>query len=333
MSDKFHEKMNPKHINILILSMIWKSVLSYLDLNKSPISSCYANGSAHQCMPPFTNIVENIVPDVKTFCDKNRICNSNSQNRHFITDLNLTNNQTCWISEPMQANHVNITFSLGKRFEIYYISLTPCDFGLPNAVAFYKSNDFGLTWSPWHYFATNCQSMFNMKEETLVPLPFNELNTWRKAQKAKCFAMTLSKSDFESVIAFSTALGGTYDRIGDSQLIEWMTASDIRISLFHFEHFKRNHSNVFRFSRNFPKQILSLADISIGGRCKCNGHANACDKNPLNAKLECNCQHNSAGQDCEKCKPNYLDKPWARATVNSPAVCKSNTYFICLLMS
>ena len=36
----------------------------------------------------------------------------------------------------------------------------------------------------------------------------------------------------------------------------------------------------------------------------------------------CDCRHNTAGRDCERCKPFYLDRPWGRATSRDAHECK-----------
>jgi len=82
----------------------------------------------------------------------------------------------------------------------------------------------------------------------------------------------------------------------------------------------------------------SLADLAIGARCKCNGHASRCipdsgvparsvtDASPISSGTRryvevCDCRHNTAGPDCERCKPFHYDRPWARATANEPNEC------------
>ncbi|XP_026685983.1 netrin-B-like, partial [Diaphorina citri] len=65
----------------------------------------------------------------------------------------------------------------------------------------------------------------------------------------------------------------------------------------------------------------AVSDLSIGGRCKCNGHASRCIKSPQ-GELVCECRHNTAGKDCEKCKPFFSDRPWGRATVYDANECK-----------
>ncbi|CAI2735600.1 unnamed protein product [Schistosoma spindalis] len=176
-----------------------------------------------------------------------------------------------------------------------------------------------------------------------------------------------------------------------SALIDWMTMTDLRISLMRFPEYRDEvqydsnglflnpsllkPTNIFRVSGSpgiggfgtnpvlseagtldmsqhlyqsdmhyskTPKSKtpvhFSFSDLSIGGRCKCNGHANRCvrdrtvgtavttDNNgQLKSQwgpLRCDCQHNTEGTDCERCSPGYLDRPWARGTSESANECK-----------
>jgi len=66
----------------------------------------------------------------------------------------------------------------------------------------------------------------------------------------------------------------------------------------------------------------SVADFAVGGRCKCNGHASKCIPGGSQGNLECDCKHNTAGRDCDRCKPFYFDRPWARGTAKDANECK-----------
>lgn len=66
----------------------------------------------------------------------------------------------------------------------------------------------------------------------------------------------------------------------------------------------------------------SVADFAVGGRCKCNGHASKCIPEGPQGHLVCDCKHNTAGRDCDRCKPFYFDRPWARATAKDANECK-----------
>ncbi|XP_039598474.1 netrin-1-like [Polypterus senegalus] len=70
--------------------------------------------------------------------------------------------------------------------------------------------------------------------------------------------------------------------------------------------------------------ILALSDLQVGGRCKCNGHASRCIRDPQGQAI-CECRHNTAGVDCDMCKPFYYDRPWQRATPEQPHECVDET--------
>lgn len=65
----------------------------------------------------------------------------------------------------------------------------------------------------------------------------------------------------------------------------------------------------------FFQYFYSIKDISIGGRCVCNGHADVCDiVDPSDEyKLQCRCQHKTCGPQCEMCCPGYIQKKWRPA--------------------
>ncbi|XP_062373040.1 netrin-1-like [Sardina pilchardus] len=65
---------------------------------------------------------------------------------------------------------------------------------------------------------------------------------------------------------------------------------------------------------------VSLSDLQVGGRCKCNGHASRCRRDNQGQAV-CQCEHHTAGPDCDVCKPFYYDRPWHRATPTQPHPC------------
>jgi netrin receptor unc-5 len=71
------------------------------------------------------------------------------------------------------------------------------------------------------------------------------------------------------------------------------------------------------FSEN---NFYSVSDVAVGGRCKCNGHASKCSPDET-GQLACECKHNTAGRDCEKCKAFHFDRPWSRATARQANEC------------
>ena len=75
----------------------------------------------------------------------------------------------------------------------------------------------------------------------------------------------------------------------------------------------------------------SVSDFAVGGRCKCNGHASRCIPTGRDGQLTCDCKHNTAGRDCERCKPFFFDRPWGRATERDANECKGKFSFILFL--
>ena len=78
-----------------------------------------------------------------------------------------------------------------------------------------------------------------------------------------------------------------------------------------------------------PHQWIGVSDLAIGGRCKCNGHASDCTLDRTTGEMSCNCKHNTAGKECEKCKPFHFDRPWGRATsadANECVACQCNNH-------
>ncbi|CAH8665549.1 unnamed protein product [Heterobilharzia americana] len=406
-------------------------IISHVDLNKqhsveekdsntkvvyeATRSVCYAKGQAVECSPPFTNIAENAEIKATSTCGefgqseevcsytmghrKCEVCDTGGKfGTHLLTDRHQMNNETCWISGSVQpGDTVNLTLSLGKRFEVYYISLQPCG-QLPDSIALYKSSDFGVTWKPWQYFSTDCYRAFRLPTSN----EHNAQISLANIQEVLCVALKSQEShdslgQSSNVIAFSTTIGRPSTQPWSSALIDWMTMTDLRISLIQFPDYRdeiQHDSNglflnpsllkpakVFRvggsgtnggfgvnhilsetgtldmsqhpyqsdmhYSKTPKNKVpvhFAFSDLSIGGQCKCNGHANRCvrdrivettpsvtnnnDKNKNGhiksqwGPLRCDCQHNTEGTDCERCSPGYLDRPWGRGTSESANECK-----------
>lgn len=53
----------------------------------------------------------------------------------------------------------------------------------------------------------------------------------------------------------------------------------------------------------------------------CNGHADACDKKDQ-FKLVCDCQHNTCGDQCDRCCEPFVQKKWQKASENDVNACE-----------
>lgn len=361
-------------------------------------------------------------------CDSSTAATSHPAS--LLTDVNNPSKPTCWMSEPFNVNsqqerNVSLKLSLGKKFELTYVSLQFCGSGKPDSLAIYKSSDYGVTWQPFQFYSTNCQLIYGRASRSQRHiLPEREHEPLCSDPNADTNAQSNTR------IAFSTLEGrpSAYEFDQSPLLQDWVTATDIRVDFRRLldprqqilpdppRKKKRrtavsssvSTSSVLSSSSSLtgsgtitsdddrdnelltdnnnnpaslpewsneslslnaaasPQEALkqqnsyyfySLAELAIGGRCKCNGHASRCvkrgtsstsgtssavaytkkdsngfsigknNKNDADRELECECRHNTAGRDCEKCAPFYFDRPWARATASDAKECRRKYLF------
>jgi len=153
-------------------------------------------------------------------------------------------------------------------------------------------------------------------------------------------------------LAFSTLEGrpSAHEFETSPVLQDWVTATDIRIEFkpTWIEHLPDidGRRRARRRRRRPPRGSVhyALADVAVGGRCKCNGHASRCLADRHDAiwsaaeavgvaglrRQSCDCRHNTAGVDCERCKPFHYNRPWARATATDANECvgQCNIYVV-----
>ncbi|XP_008480622.1 laminin subunit alpha-like, partial [Diaphorina citri] len=110
-----------------------------------------------------------------------------------------------------------------------------------------------------------------------------------------------------------------------TRLQEWTRATNVRLRLLRT---KNLLGHLMSMADQDPtttrRYFYSIKDISIGGRCRCNGHADVCDildpEDPYHRI--CRCQHNTCGHNCEVCCPGYEQKAWRQSQSNKPFSCE-----------
>lgn len=173
-------------------------------------------------------------------------CDDSNPRRRFpasaLTDLNNPNNVTCWRSDTIPApagphappDNVTLTLSLGKKYELTYVSLQFCPMAAkPDSIAIYKSADFGKTWQPFQFYSSQCRKVYGRPNRGTI--------TKSNEQEARCsdshrFAGGLEGNSGATGgrIAFSTLEGRPSAQDFDTSAVlqDWVTATDIRV-IFH----------------------------------------------------------------------------------------------------
>ncbi|TNN59092.1 Netrin-1 [Liparis tanakae] len=311
--------------------------LSMFAAQSSPPDPCYdENGNPRRCIPDFVNSAFGKDVRVSSTCggpaarycvvaekeeERTRDCHTcdaadpkKSHPPAYLTDLNNPHNLTCWQSEnyAQYPQNVTLTLSLGKKFEVTYVSLQFCS-PRPESMAIYKSMDYGKSWVPFQYYSTQCKKMYNRQNKAAI--------TKQNEQEAIC---TDSHTDMHpltgGLIAFSTLDGrpSAHDFDNSPVLQDWVTATDIKVIFSRLHTFGDENEDDSELARD--SYFYAVSDLQVGGRCKCNGHASKCVKD-REGNLVCECKHNTAGPECDRCKPFHYDRPWQRATAREANEC------------
>jgi len=321
-------------------------------IRPAPVDPCYdESGTPKRCSPDFVNAAFGKIIEASSTCgdtptryclttpDKTGsktatrscyICDATSAKRRhpstYLTDLNNPNNLTCWVSEPLggdeaaQTPNVSIHLSLDKKFEITYVSLQFCS-ARPDSMGIYKSMDYGRTWIPFQFYSSQCRRIYDRATRGVV--------TKANEQEALC-TDAYSNIDPQSGarVAFSTLEGrpSSPDFDNSPVLQDWQTATDVKVVFNRLNPAPATSKDDSSSVTTTPSgdedrsHFYSLSDFAVGGRCKCNGHASKC-MTDSSGKSICECRHNTAGADCERCRPFHYDRPWARATISDANEC------------
>ncbi|XP_053412515.1 laminin subunit gamma-3 isoform X2 [Nycticebus coucang] len=303
------------------------------------MGACYDGaGRPQRCLPEFENAAfgrlaeashtcgsppEDFCPHVRaagagTQCQR---CDAADPERHhsasYLTDFHSQDESTWWQSPSMAfgvqyPTSVNITLRLGKAYEISYVRLK-FHTSRPESFAIYKRSREGSPWEPYQFYSASCWKTYGRPEGQHL----------RPGEDERVAFCTSEFSDISPLsggnVAFSTLEGrpSAYNFEESPGLQEWVTSTELLISLDRLNTFG---DDIFKDPKVLQSYYYAVSDFSVGGRCKCNGHANECGPDGA-GRLACRCQHHTTGLDCERCLPFFQDRPWARGTAEAAHEC------------
>ncbi|XP_028353183.1 laminin subunit gamma-3 [Physeter macrocephalus] len=303
------------------------------------MGACYDGaGRPQRCLPVFENAAFGRLAEASHTCGRPpedfcphvgaqgagaqcQRCDAADPERHhnasYLTDFHSQDDSTWWQSPSVAfgvqyPTSVNITLNLGKAYEITYVRLK-FHTSRPESFAIYKRSRAGGPWEPYQYYSASCQTTYGKPEGQYL----------RPGEDERVALCTSEFSDISPLsggnVAFSTLEGrpSAYNFEESPVLQDWVTSTELLISLDRLNTFG---DDIFKDPKVLQSYYYAVSDFSVGGRCKCNGHASECGPNE-EGRLVCRCRHNTAGTDCERCLPFFRDRPWARATAEAASEC------------
>ncbi|XP_048452171.1 laminin subunit alpha-3-like [Rhincodon typus] len=257
------------------------------------------------------------------FCD--HCLSDDAYKAHAITNA-IDGTERWWQSPPLSRglhyNQVNVTLDFGQLFHVAYILIKFANSPRPDLWVLERSVDFGRSYSPWQYFAhskRDCEDIFRTRARGRITRDDDVICTTE-------YSRILPLENGEIVISLVNGRPGSTNFNDSPVLREFTKATNIRLR------FLRTNTLLGHLISKTQKDptvtrryYYSIKDISVGGRCVCNGHADRCRaKSPENPfQLQCECQHNTCGISCDRCCPGYSQKQWQPATTSSANECES----------
>ncbi|XP_041706366.2 netrin-G2 isoform X3 [Coregonus clupeaformis] len=212
--------------------------------------------------------------------------------------------------EPLLAN---ISLAWNKSLELTDDIAITFEYGRPTIMVLDKSTDHGRTWQPYQFYADDCLDSFNMAPKRVPDL--SPANITRVICTEQFSRWVGSKNDknvkFEVRERFAVFAGprllnmdSLYTRMESMKgLRDFFTFTNLRLRLL-----RPALGGTYVQRDNLLKYFYAISNIEVPARCKCNLHSSLCLLQEGN--LQCQCEHNTTGQDCQRCKKGFKAKSW-----------------------
>ncbi|XP_077580678.1 laminin subunit alpha-3-like [Stigmatopora nigra] len=309
--------LSPPYFNLAQRSSISSTATCGKDEFGTPRSDLYCKLVGG---PPIGFVTQNIQGQ---FCD---YCNAADPSKaHPVTNA-IDGTERWWQSPPLSKglgyNEVNITLDLGQMFHVAYVIIKFGNSPRPDLWVLERSIDNGRTFTPWQYFAHSkheCFDRFGKRPNAPLINDGDQLCTTD-------YSSLVPLENGEIVVSLINGRPGSRDFTRSPVLQHFTRATNVRLRFLRTNTLLGHLiSKAMRDPTVTRRYYYSIKDISIGGRCVCHGHAQACGaiRDPEDPnKLQCECQHNTCGESCDRCCPGFSQKPWRAASVDSPNECQ-----------
>lgn len=244
---------------------------------------------------------------------------------------------TWWQSEN-GIHHVWIQFDLHAEFYLSHITILFKTF-LPAAMLIERRRGPPDSWNVLKYYAEDCESSFP-GVSTKVASKVEDIVCHNKYSKSIYRPSSLGQFQFRPVPHYSNPSELEMDTF---EYQDYLRFNSLRINFTKLHTF--GDELLTKRNEILNKYYYAIYELSVYGMCSCYGHADKCqlgkidvDEYPVAVNKEegvvysvCNCLHNTAGKNCEKCKPLYNDLQWEPA-ISKVFECQSNIILYIILL-
>nr|XP_040569600.1 laminin subunit alpha-1-like isoform X1 [Lepeophtheirus salmonis] len=248
------------------------------------------------------------------------ICDAAKKDKNHPIEFAIDGNENTWwqassLQTGLESNYATITVDLKEVFQVAYVLITTGISPRPGNWLLERSID-GKIWAPWQFFADSdeeCWTAFGVE-------PRKDKPSYHSDAEVICTSYYSKLEPLEHAQIHVSLVNGRPGASGPSRtLVDFIQARFIRfrflkLQLLPSDSYLMSGFNAIRADDSIATQarryFYSIKDITIGGQCPCNGHANECPVDHETMKYECKCKHNTCGTLCNQCCPMYNQKRW-----------------------
>ncbi|GFY55286.1 laminin subunit alpha-1, partial [Trichonephila inaurata madagascariensis] len=231
--------------------------------------------------------------------------------------------QSPTLQNGKQYEWVTITLDLKQVYQIAYVIVKAAISPRPGNWILERSLD-GIIYKPWQYYAlsdSECWEAYGIRPTIGQP-------HYRTDDEVICTSYYSKLDPLENGEIHTSLVNGRPGVDGPSaKLMEFTKARYVRLRL---QKIRTLHADLMSLrigGENVDPSVsrryfYSIKDISVGGQCACSGHADTCSTDISTGRLQCKCEHNTCGENCDRCCPLYNQKPWNRGTSDNAGICE-----------